>query len=103
MKGKGRRRKDKDCEKGGESVAPSCSKRGKKRVEMASSREIIESATQAQRGRETSLAKIIPARKASENHINGRCVVNWSCNRDADIGRLAACISAFHDSINFRW
>ena len=47
---------------------------------------------------ETRLAKTIPARKTSENHINGSCVVSRSDMR-LDVGGLAACIDGIHDSI----
>jgi len=87
--------KDKDGEKKEE--------REKKRIAKASRIKMSASATHTQMDKETRLARTIPARNASENHISGRCVVNWSCNCDADVGGLAACIGAFHDSINFRW
>jgi hypothetical protein len=53
---------------------------------------------QAQIESETKLAKTIPPRKASENHISGSCVVSRSCMR-FDAGVFAACIDGFHHSI----
>ena len=61
------------------------------RVAKASERKTIENATQAQTGRDTRLARIIPAMNASENHISGRCVINCSGIRLV-VGGFAACM-----------
>ena len=51
-------------------------------MKRARTRNNIESPAHIQIERETKLARTIPARNASENHISGSWVVNWSFNRD---------------------
>ena len=91
MKAKGGERKE-------ESVALRLSKGGKKRMKRARTRKNIESPAHIQIEREIKLARTIPARNASENHISGSFVVNCSCMR-LDAEELAACIDVFHHSI----
>lgn len=50
-------------------------------MKRARTRNNIESPAHIQIEREIKLARTIPARNASENHISGSWA-NWSCNRD---------------------
>jgi hypothetical protein len=55
---------------------------------------------QPQNEKETRLARTIPPRKASENHISGSRVINDSGMRVVVEG-FTACIVVFHHSIEF--
>ena len=70
-------------------------------MKRARRRNNSESPAHIQIEREIKLAKTMPARKASENHISGSCVVNCSCMR-LDVDELAACIVVFHHSIELK-
>ena len=67
-------------------------------MKRARTKNNIESPVHIQIEREAKLARTIPARNASENHISGSCVVSRSWI-GLDVGGFAACIDGFHDSI----
>ena len=65
---------------------------GRKRASRASRRESRARSPHPHSGRETSQPRAIPARKKSENHISGGCVVSRSSR---DVGGFAACMVPF--------
>ena len=69
-------------------------------MNRARTKNNIESPVHIQIERETKLARTIPARNASENHISGSWV-NCSCMR-LDVEGVAACIDVFHHSIELK-
>src|SRR5687768_479955 len=69
-------------------------------MKRARTRNNIESPTHIQIEREIKLARTIPMRNASENHISGSWV-SCSCMR-LGLEGIAACIVVFHHSIELK-